>query len=134
MTDMVIEKDVLVRWLSSETKPIVPSNIKKIGRFAFADTNVKEIILSDNIQEIERGAFYRCTELQTIIAPNVTAIGESAFENCENLEYITVSSKLKEIGENAFNKCSRIVIRSEKDSYAEKYANKNYIFFETVDG
>lgn len=134
MTDMVIEKDVLVRWLSSETKPIVPSNIKKIGRFAFADTNVKEIILSDNIQEIERGAFYRCTELQTIIAPNVTAIGESAFENCENLEYITVSSKLKEIGENAFNKCSRVVIRSEKGSYAEKYANKNYIFFETVDG
>ena len=134
MTDMVIEKEVLVRWLSSETKPIVPSNIKKIGRFAFADTNVKEIILSDNIQEIERGAFYRCTELQTIIAPNVTAIGESAFENCENLEYITVSSKLKEIGENAFNKCSRIVIRSEKGSYAEKYANKNYIFFETVDG
>ena len=134
MTDMVIEKDVLVRWLSSETKPIVPSNIKKIGRFAFADTNVKEIILSDNIQEIERGAFYRCTELQTIIAPNVTAIGVSAFESCENLEYITVGSKLKEIGENAFNKCSRVVIRSEKGSYAEKYANKNYIFFETVDG
>lgn len=134
MTDMVIENEVLVRWLSSETKPVVPSNIKKIGRFAFADTNVKEIILSDNIQEIERGAFYRCTELQTIIAPNVTAIGESAFENCENLEYITVSSKLKEIGENAFNKCSRIVIRSEKGSYAETYANKNYIFFETVDG
>lgn len=134
MADMVIENDVLVRWLSSDNKPVIPSSIKKIGRFAFADTKVKEIILSENIQIIERGAFYRCSELQTIIAPNITTIGESAFESCENLEYITVSKKLKEIGENAFNKCSRIVIRSEKGSYAEKYANTNYIFFEMVDG
>ena len=132
MADMVVENGVLVRWLTDETKPVIPSNIKTIGKFAFADTNVKEIILSDNVQVIERGAFYKCSNLQNIIAPAITVIEASAFEDCENLEYITVSSKLKEIGENAFNKCSRVVIRSEKGSYAEKYANKNYIFFEVV--
>ncbi len=132
MTDMVVEKDVLVRWLSDEGTLVVPSNIKAIGRFAFAETNVKEVVLSDNVEEIAKGAFYRCNALQTITAPNVAVIEASAFEECENLEYISVSSKLKEIGENAFNKCSRVVIRSEKDSFAEKYANKNYIFFEAV--
>lgn len=132
MSDMVIDNDVLVRWLGNDLKPIIPSNVKKIGKFAFADTNVEEIILSD-VQKIERGAFFRCKRLHTIVAPNVTDIGDSAFEECENLEYCSVSRRLKAIGEFAFNKCARVVIRSEKTSFAEKYANKNYILFEAVD-
>lgn len=132
MSDMVIDNDVLVRWLGNDLKPIIPSNVKKIGKFAFADTNVEEIILS-KVQKIEKGAFFRCKRLHTIVAPNVTDIGESAFEECENLEYCSVSPKLKAIGEFAFNKCARVVLRSEKTSFAEKYANKNYILFEAVD-
>lgn len=131
--DIVMENDVLVRWLGKDSKPLIPSNVKKIGKFAFAKTNVKEISFSDNVKIIERGAFWGCKELETVIAPKAAIINESAFEDCENLEYITVGKELKEIGDYAFNKCARVVIRSEKGSYAEKYANQNYIFFETVD-
>lgn len=131
--DMVIQKDVLIRWHGEDDKPIIPSNIKKIGRFAFAKTAVKQVTLSDSVEEIEKGAFWGCAALETIIAPKVTIIDESAFEECENLEYITVGKALKKIGAFAFNKCARVVIRSEKGSYAEKYANQNYILFDTVD-
>ena len=72
MSDMVIDNDVLVRWLGNDLKPIIPSNVKKIGKFAFADTNVEEIILSD-VQKIERGAFFRCKRLHTIVARLATA-------------------------------------------------------------
>lgn len=133
MTDMIFENDILVRWLGKDCNPIIPSNVKKIGKFAFAKTNVKQISFPDNVKIIERGAFWGCKELETVIAPKTAIIRESAFEDCENLEYITVGKELKEIGNYAFNKCARVVIRSEKGSYAEKYANQNYIFFETVD-
>lgn len=134
-TDMVIKNDVLVRWVGTENvKPIIPSGVKRIGCCAFAQTNIKEISFSDNVTIIEKGAFWGCHNLEKVIAPKITKIGESAFEDCLNLEYVTVGKDLKEIDNYAFDKCARVVIRSEKGSFAEKYANQNYIFFETIDG
>lgn len=131
----IIKDTTLVRWLDSSAEPYIPDNITEIGRFAFADTDIVRITVPQNVKNIGKGAFLRCKKLESVILPdNLRTVGESAFEECENLESVTTGDKLTEIKDYAFEGCARITITGKKGSYAEKYANDNYIFFISADG
>lgn len=91
----------------------VPSNIgnvqiKKIGEYAFP-SNVRSIIICDGITEIDW----------------------FAFSSCKNLEEIYIPSSVSLIRYGAFDGCpGSLVIKCEKNSYAEAYAKSfalNYI-------
>ena len=91
----------------------VPSNIgnvqiQKIGEYAFP-SNVRSIIICDGITEIDW----------------------FAFSSCKNLEEIYIPSSVSLIGYGAFDGCPKsLVIKCEKNSYAEAYAKSfalNYI-------
>ena len=78
-----------------------------IGDYAFAGSNVTEVILGPQVQVICSHAFYNCTYLKSVSQDkagetyNVQYYGDSAFENCIRLETVPLSSALW-IGSNCF--------------------------------
>lgn len=58
----------------------IPSNITRIGDFAFARSNLSSIKIPKNVEEIGYAAFYHCDNLKEISIPSsVTWIEPSAF-------------------------------------------------------
>lgn len=58
----------------------IPETVETIGRLAFADTALEEIILPLSLTTIEDMAFSMCERLTKIVIPSkVTSIGENAF-------------------------------------------------------
>lgn len=110
---------------------VLPSSITHIGQRAFYGCKeLCSIELSDNLSEISDYSFYGCSKLENIRIPksvrrigdrafascssllqvdgcqSVRNIGESAFSNCESLSIFPfVSSRIEQIGENAFFRC-----------------------------
>ena len=77
-----------------------------IGDFAFANTSVEEVTLSQNVISIGEAAFANCTSLVTVsIANGLEKIGEAAFANCTNLNNVALPSYNADkivVGEDAF--------------------------------
>jgi len=69
---------------------VIPSSVKKIGRYAFFKCNrLISISIPDSVTEIEFYAFWNCTGLSTIDIPNsVVEINRFAFNDCP--AFITV--------------------------------------------
>ncbi|MBR4459067.1 MAG: leucine-rich repeat protein [Clostridia bacterium] len=86
-----------------ETNCTVPEGIVSIGRSAFEDLKLTEIILPESLRLIEDYAFCRCYDLESIRLPDlVERIGAHAFEGCEFKE-IRLPPHLKEIGAYALS-------------------------------
>jgi len=61
---------------------IIPSSAKKIGRFSFARSSVKTIVIPEGVETISYGAFYHCDNLESVSIPStVKTIEAYAFEN-----------------------------------------------------
>lgn len=73
-----------------------------IGKAAFQNSEVTEVVLPSTVTSIGESAFLDALELKKINLPdNITAIGESAFADCPLAE-IHIPSGLKEIPAYAF--------------------------------
>mgnify|MGYP002856272169 CR=1 FL=1 len=86
---------------------IIPSSVKRIGRYAFSTCysgNFYTYTISDNVESIESDAFEYNSNLRSItIGRGVKEIGSYAFYGCNNL--LTIRSKIEtpfEINENTF--------------------------------
>lgn len=83
------------------------------------------------IKNIDEDAFMDSESLKKVTLPQtVEAIGDNAFANCKNLEEIYIPSSVIQISDNAFSGTSGFTMYVEKDSYAEKFAEKNSIEFD----
>lgn len=127
---------------------VFPKTIKKIGEYAFSDTQIKKLALPNSVTEIGWGAFAadmirgsikevklssklrkihalafsdQSSLTKIIIPQNVTSIGYAAFENCSELRTVIIKSKkIKEIGERAFSGlAANAVIYIPKDKEKE---------------
>ena len=102
-----------VSWLPS-TKP------KEYGKRMFAASGLEEIRLQDNALSISEEMFKDCRALKHIYIPdNITEYGTSCFNNCGDFkgsiledgdtdERLIVSSKIRKIGNNAFEMCGQL--------------------------
>ena len=61
------------------------------------------------------------------IPDSVTNIGSQAFFCCSSLTQITISDSITSIDDTAFFACDKLNIYCLKDSYADKYGEKNSI-------
>lgn len=85
----------------------IPSYIKTIGRFSFAQYECDSIVLPDGIELIEEGAFLE-TNLREIILPSsLKEIGEFAFASSE-ISNIVFNDKLEKIDGCAFTCCANL--------------------------
>lgn len=91
-----------------------PSNIDGypvayIGKEAFVNTNVKNVIIPDGILAIGEYAFSQMRSLRKVTLPNtLLAICADAFEGCANLCEINFPDSLQAIGEYAFSECKKL--------------------------
>lgn len=100
----VIGKKALFCLPSFIDKIILPNSLKRIEDFAFAFSDIKEIVMSPNIEYIGVGAFSNCKYIKNIEIPKkVLLIPNSCFKNCKNLEEIKFHNKIISIGSGAFS-------------------------------
>lgn len=85
----------------------IPASVKSIGKWAFAGTNLTEITIPASVTEIGDYAFRNCVQLETARIES-SLIGAFMFTGCERLKTLTISSKVKSIGECAFTYCNSL--------------------------
>ncbi len=87
----------------SQLKSINLPSIKTIGNYAFSESYIESITLSDSLTTIGDYAFNSCYYLKSITIPNsVTTIGDRVFEYCAYLRSINIPNSVKSIGKNVF--------------------------------
>lgn len=78
----------------AETEYIIPEQCVAIYSYAFAESDLKNVTLSENMYEIGYAAFERCDRLQEIHIPKgVYYIAPGAFLNCGSLVEISVDKR-----------------------------------------
>ena len=74
-----IRNGTLKRWLpeNSETKALIPDEVKEIGQGAFKDCVLLEYVeLPESVESISPYAFKGCTALESVVIPeSVSMIG-----------------------------------------------------------
>ncbi len=121
-------KDKLLRYNGNDDIVTLPENIKSIGEYAFANSDIKEIYMP-SVTKINKGAFFGCESLTTAEMQNIDTIGVSAFEHCYKLTDIHIGERIKKADDTSFNKCLNAVIHSDSH-YAEQYAYKHDITYD----
>lgn len=123
----------------------IPEGIKRIGEFAFARSDLQSIKIPEGVEEIGYAAFYHCDSLTDVVIPrSVKEIESAAFnktpwlteweENGDSdflivgdgilLDYrgedsvVAIPDSVKQIGAEAFKKCTTITSVQIPDSVA----------------
>ena len=87
----------------------LPDTITEIGREAFTNSSIEEIIISDSVTSIGEYAFRFCYKLKKVVlSKNLTVIEANAFNGCTELTDITFYEGLETIGDYAFNSCTSL--------------------------
>lgn len=104
--------DWLVAYKNDEPVPQVHihAGIKGIASRVFANNTLLNYIYIGEVRYINEEAFSGCSNLYDIQSDqeNVEYIGESAFRGCNNLSASRLLINVKEIGDNAFDRCTSL--------------------------
>ena len=88
---------------------ILPSNLAKIGKKAFADCGIENINIPVNTTSIEELAFWSCEKLTAVnLHANLTSIGKGAFMYCRELTTISLPDNLTLIQDETFAFCDKL--------------------------
>ncbi len=95
---------------SSANSITMPNTVTDIAQEAFKNsTYLNTIIFSEGLLTIEHNAFFGCTSLTSIELPNsIRTIGTSVFNGCTNLNTISLPDGLQIIGGYAFAGCNAL--------------------------
>lgn len=105
-SDYVIINGLLKEYTGNDESIAVPTGVTKIGDNAFAEKNVKKVVLPDTVKRIGASAFKSCRELREITIPDsVTYIDEEAFYWCNKMEELVIPDSVTHIGNTAFVSC-----------------------------
>lgn len=111
------------------TSVSLPASVTEIDDYAFSDCSaLVEVSIPSSVDEIGSCAFNYCTALSSIVIPDsVTEIEDIAFSQCSALRSVLLPASVTEIGVGAFDKCPNLTLTVFRNSYAERYAQRNHI-------
>lgn len=87
-----------------------------LGEFAFAETNLQEVVLKEKTQ-IEMGCFSKCENLREVALNGEIDIPDRCFMECRNLEILNAPLSIFSIGKYAFAECKIGIFISPKTQY-----------------
>lgn len=81
--------------------------VTAIGRRAFSETDITEVIIPDSVKQIDYYAFEDCDLLENVtIGDGVEVIQSGAFARCSNLTEINFGKNVRELRSECFVYCS----------------------------
>ena len=98
----------------------LPASITTIGVSAFENCQSLTRIHIEKTRVIQDAAFAGCTALETVRVNEdnrLQRIGSRAVADCTALKLLATSSAIREIGEDAFNGCDKLVIDILQDNF-----------------
>ncbi len=111
---------------ASECVITLPSALRNIGKYAFASSNWKELVVNENLETIGESAFFRCETMTGDLefSDACVSIENFAFYECFGLESLSFGESVKNIGVAAFEDCSNmtgeVFISGDNDSHSDK--------------
>mgnify|MGYP001526346710 CR=1 FL=1 len=117
------------------TSVSLPASVTEIDDYAFSDCSaLVEVSIPSSVDEIGSCAFNYCTALSSLVIPDsVTEIEDIAFSECSALRSALLPASVTEIGVGAFDKCPNLTLTVFRNSYAERYAQRNHIPYTYAD-
>lgn len=111
------------------SRVVVSKGVRNIDDEVFKGcSSLREVKLPDTIKYIGQSAFEGCDALTKITIGNgVMHISENAFKGCSSLKKIVLPSSVLQIEDGAFDECDELVIKCERNSFAEQYCQENNI-------
>lgn len=102
----------LISYNSTETTFSVPSSVKEISAFAFADAvgqTFTAVTLPEGITTLGDAAFGWCNKLTSVNLPStITSMGEQVFDYCSKLQAIEIPEGITEIKRETFYYCKAL--------------------------
>ena len=90
------------------TNVVIPASVETIGEYAFQNTNLVSINLSNNVKTIKKAAFAK-TKINSVIIPeSVTELGTQVFWQCTELESAKISDNVTDLKTYLFYECGKL--------------------------
>lgn len=103
---------------------VLPDTLERIGRFAFANSGLRSIVIPGSVETVDEKAFYYCEKLKNVtLHEGLLRIGEQAFAHSGVIAAVLPGS-LKELGHRAFFK-SHIVFDGSNRTFACSPENRS---------
>ncbi len=85
------------------SESVMPQDIKSIGDYAFAHSDIEKAEIPKGVESIGKYAFDACSKLTELYLPDgVKTIGASAFQGCSALTYAALPRSVEFVGTRAF--------------------------------
>lgn len=107
----VIKDGVLTDASGAPVNYEIPDGVKEIGAQVFIFSSLKSVTIPASVEVIHEMAFYNASNLEKVtFAPNskLKTIGEQAFEGCTALKEIELPNSLDSLGKSAFTWCEAL--------------------------
>lgn len=96
----IVKNGVLIDARKSTAKTfVVPSGVKVISKYAFADNNtITAVVIPGSVKTIREGAFFRCSKLASLVIPDtVTSIEKGIVNGCDKLVTFKTGNGIKKL-------------------------------------
>lgn len=88
----------------------LPGKLEQVGRYAFAGTALRQVVLPQNLLWLGEGAYQGCEKLSSLQLPKtLVEIPDRLMKGCTTIKKITLPDGIHTIGREAFSGCTQFM-------------------------
>ena len=112
---------VLLKVNPDLTAYTVPAEVKIIGRYAFKNSEIKEMAIPNGVSKLDICAFAYSALEEISLPDSLKVVGAYAFAQCANLTELTIPKSVSQIDNNAFEGLENCVLTILNESDDEEW-------------